>query len=160
MVEVAPPGAMAHRNEMGTTPPTLARSAQIILACALSLGCAPKHRPAAQPFEASSEARVDEIVKWETELTEDMPGLVGAFADRAQHYGCDILKYDPQAVVASCNGVPIAMAKSSRMVSVGCRGVTLEECRALFRRVVEAKGTDEGTTPPPATPPPPPGTSI
>ena len=117
--------------------------------------------------EPTAEGRVDEIVKWDTELAEDMPGLVIAFINRAQHYGCEIHRSEPEAAVATCDGVRIAMAKSSKMVSVGCRGVTLEECRALFKRVVESQGdtmgpppgTSPSTAPPPSGPPPG-GTSI
>lgn len=135
-----------------------------VLACAtLSFGCARKHRRPVAHGDPPV-ARVDEVVKWDAELSEDSPGLVAAFVDRAQHYGCEILKHDDDAAVASCDGVKIAMAKSSRIVSVGCRGVTLEECRALFRRVVESRDAEGTSPPPPAAPPPseppPVGTSI
>ena len=150
-------------------PRTLARGALVLASAALLFGCGRKHRGAAHPYEAASEsgeARVDEIVKWDTELTEDMPGLIPAFVHRAHDYGCEIHKNDVEAAVATCDGVRIAMARSARVVSIGCKGVTLEECRALFRRVVESKPTgEEPSAPPPApsAPPPPPptgGTSI
>lgn len=134
----------------------------IVLACATFLfGCARKHRRSVA-HGAEPAVRVDEVVKWDAVLSEDSPGLVAAFVDRAQRYGCAILKHDPDAAVASCDGIKIAMAKSSLVVSVGCRGVTLEECRALFRRVVETKGAAE-PAPAPAPPPteqPSGGTSI
>jgi hypothetical protein len=147
-------------------PRTLARGALVLAFTALLFGCGRKHRSArhAPDFEGASSdgaARVDEIVKWDTELTEDMPGLVGAFVNRAHDYGCEINKTEPEAAVATCDGVKIAMAKSNRVVSVGCRGVTLDECKSLFRRVVETK-PGNGEPPPAAAPPPPPptGTSI
>ena len=130
-----------------------------LVACAaLSFGCARKHRKPADHAGAPV-ARIEEVVKWDAVLSEDSPGLVAAFVDRAQHYGCAIHKQDPDAAVATCDGIKIAMAKSSRVVSVGCRGVTLDECRALFRRVVTSREAD-GTSAPPTTMPPDPGTSI
>ncbi len=138
--------------------------ALIVLGCAtLSFACARNRRTEvahAEPEVAT--VRVDEIVKWDAELNEDAPGLVGEFVNRAEHYGCEILEREPDAAVASCDGVKIGMAKSSRIVSVGCRGVTLDECRALFRRVVETREADGPSAPPAAAPPPPQptGTSI
>jgi hypothetical protein len=154
---------------------SLARPLFALSCCLAIVGCHRKQRgpahagpAAALETESGGEAQVDEIVKWDTELTEDLPGLVPAFVYRAHAYGCAIHRSDPEAAVATCDGVRIAMAKSARMVSVGCKGVTLEECQALFRRVVETKGAPAapppGTMPPPPTKPQPPpsegGTSI
>jgi hypothetical protein len=143
---------------------SLARPVLVLSCCVAMLGChrkqrSPAHGGPGAALEPGSggEAQVDEIVKWDTELTEDLPGLVPAFVYRAHAYGCAIHRSDPEAAVATCDGVRIAMAKSARVVSVGCKGVTLEECQALFRRVVETKGAP--AAPPPGTMPPPPPTT-
>jgi len=142
--------------------PTIARAA-LVLGCVTSVVACHRSRKGVthggggavvEPTEGGDPGtRVDEIVKWDTTLSEDMPGLVPAFVNRAHQYGCAIHRAEPDAAVATCDGVRIAMAKSNLTVSVGCRGVTLEECRALFKRVVETSGA---TPPPPGAPSAPP----
>lgn len=80
----------------------------------------------------------DDVVGWTTELDNDAPTLLPYFSGKAETYGCKTTKNEANAVVEKCPEGPIIMLKEGRKVTVGCKGMSLPECRGLFKRISEA----------------------
>ena len=80
----------------------------------------------------------DDVVGWNTQLDSDAPTLVAYFSQKAESYGCQTGKRTEDTVVEKCPEGPIVMLKEGRKVTIGCKGITLQECRGLFKRISEA----------------------
>jgi hypothetical protein len=80
----------------------------------------------------------DDVVGWTTELDSDAPTLLSYFSGKAESYGCKTAKHEANAVVEKCPEGPIIMLKEGRKVTVGCKSMSLAECRGLFKRISEA----------------------
>lgn len=101
---------------------------------------ATKHRARGDDTQGDDAA---DIVHFEQDLDEDAPGLLAEFEKRAQRYGCETaIKEDN--VVARCPDGPIVMVKQGLHVTVGCKGISLGECKQLFKHIVDDKGEQGG----------------
>ncbi len=80
----------------------------------------------------------DDVVGWTTDLDSDAPTLVSYFSGKAESYGCQTAKREATSVVEKCPEGPIVMLKEGRKVTIGCKGMSLPECRGLFKRISEA----------------------
>ncbi len=107
----------------------------------------PQRLPALHERDDADPSQPSGVVHWEAKLTEEAPGLLDEFARRASRYGCET-RADDDWVLARCAEAPIKMIKRGRTVSVACRGVSLQDCRDLFGRIVDvAKETPGGQGP-------------
>ncbi len=88
-------------------------------------GAAPKSAPG------------DDVVGWQTDLEKDAP-LLEYFARKAEAYGCKTVKSTDEGVAEQCHEGPIIMLKKGLRVTVGCKAMSLEDCRGLFQRITEA----------------------
>jgi hypothetical protein len=80
----------------------------------------------------------DDVVGWTTDLDSDAPTLVSYFSGKAESYGCQTAKREANSVVEKCPEGPIVMLKEGRKVTIGCKSMSLAECRGLFKRISEA----------------------
>jgi hypothetical protein len=119
----------------------------VVGALAVSLaasGCGSSnhHRRARERPEQTEEGNDDDakdIVYFEHDLDEDDPAILNEFEGRAQAYGCETAR-KPQNVVAKCPEGPIVLVKQELHLTIGCKGISLGECKELFKHIVEAKG--------------------
>lgn len=88
----------------------------------------------AKPAEDDSD-----IVYFEQDLDEDAPAILSEFERRAQRYGCETTT-KPGNVVAKCSEGPIVMVKQGLHITVGCKAITLDECKQLFKHIADTKG--------------------
>lgn len=79
----------------------------------------------------------DDIVGWSTELDAPAPTLVRHFAEKAESYGCQAVRRRSESVVLKCPEAPMVMLHEGLKVTIGCKGIPLDECRSLFRRISE-----------------------
>lgn len=84
-----------------------------------------------------------DIVYFEQDLDEDAPGILAEFERRAQRYGCETSS-KPGNVVAKCSEGPIVMVKQGMHITVGCKAITLDECKQLFKHIADTKGGGSG----------------
>lgn len=84
-----------------------------------------------------------EVVGWSRELKEDSAEVLPAFALLAREAGCAVASEDADSVVVSCPEGPIAMVKEGLKVTIGCQGITLEACEALFERIATADDPED-----------------
>ncbi|GAC1351351.1 MAG: hypothetical protein NVSMB1_03520 [Polyangiales bacterium] len=102
----------------------------LLLVSLSPFACAPR----AQPLP-SVKADSD-VVSWSNRLKDDGPALLDAFELKAQAHGCRTLpKQD--AVVVLCREGSIVMMKEHRIVTIGCKGLTLAACHQLFAHIVD-----------------------
>jgi hypothetical protein len=80
-----------------------------------------------------------DIVYFEQDLDEDAPGILSEFERRAQRYGCETAT-KPGNVVAKCSEGPIVMVKQGLHITIGCKAITLDECKQLFKHIADTKG--------------------
>jgi hypothetical protein len=80
-----------------------------------------------------------DIVYFEQDLDEDAPGILSEFEKRAGRYGCETAN-KPNNVVAKCPEGPIVMVKQGLHITVGCKGITLDSCKLLFKHIADTKG--------------------
>lgn len=80
-----------------------------------------------------------DIVYFEQDLDEDAPGILSEFEKRAERYGCETAN-KPNNVVAKCPEGPIVMVKQGLHITVGCKGITLDSCKLLFKHIADTKG--------------------
>ncbi len=99
-----------------------------------------KHRARGDDAQGDDDA---DIVHFEQDLDEDAPGLLGEFEKRAQRYGCETATKEDN-VLARCPDGPIVMVKQGLHVTVGCKGISLAECKQLFKHIVDNKGDKGG----------------
>lgn len=116
---------------------------------AREVGAAPRPAPAREPPAATSpaagtitQAPADdegdgEVVGWTTELDAAAPTLVAYFEEKAQSYGCRTVRRRSESLVLRCPEAPMVMLRDGLKVTVGCKGIPLDECRSLFRRISE-----------------------
>ena len=76
-----------------------------------------------------------DIVTWSKTMDKDSQ-LLPAFESQAQKAGCQTNTKD-NAVVAKCNEGPIVMLQEGRKITIGCKGISLQECQGLFKRIVD-----------------------
>lgn len=81
----------------------------------------------------------NDVVTFSDHLDKDAPQLVDLWEDRAQKAGCtNIQRRSAGVVVAKCGGVPIVLVKQGLDVTIGCKSITLPECKQLASDVVSA----------------------
>ncbi|MBS2019909.1 MAG: hypothetical protein JST00_44005 [Deltaproteobacteria bacterium] len=89
----------------------------------------------------------NDVVTFSDRLDKDAPQLVDFWEDRVQKAGCtNIQRRSADVVVAKCGGVPIVLVKSGLDVTVGCKSITLPECKQLFRDVANAGKASGGAS--------------
>lgn len=105
----------------------------------LGLGAAGCHKPNANVGMEGAD-----VVTFSDRLDKDAPQLVDYWEDRVNKVGCtNIQRKTADIVVAKCAGVPIVLVKQGLDVTIGCKSISLPECKQLAREVA---GTSKGTS--------------
>jgi hypothetical protein len=93
--------------------------------------------------EGSGGSQDGDVVSWNHDFDKDVPTILDDFEQAARNYGCKT-SHDGEAVLAQCSEGPIAMARTGRRVTIGCKGITLDACHVLYSHIVDAAGSGGG----------------
>ncbi len=111
--------------------------AGLALGLGLACGCTPKQAEEPTTLSSSSELSSEDVVGWKINLSEDAQ-VVPALVEGARRAGCDAREQKPDQMVAVCPGAALAVVQQGRQVLVGCQKVSLDDCRTVFSRILEA----------------------
>lgn len=99
--------------------------------------CRQPHSPPEDP-DAEDDCE-DEPNGWSVRIERELPGLVDAFVDHAEAYGCAVKRLGADDALATCTDMKVLFRKRGMHVHVRCNGgVTRERCRATFDAIVAA----------------------
>jgi hypothetical protein len=86
---------------------------------------------------SGSSSSSDEVVGWKVTLDSDTP-VVPALTTGAQNAGCQASNPGPGKLVARCQDGAVAIIQEGREVLIGCQYITIDQCRAIFNRILDA----------------------
>ncbi len=86
-----------------------------------------------------------DVVTFSDYLDHDAPQIVDNWQARVVKVGCtNIERRTENLVVARCAGVPIAFVKQGLEITIGCKSVSLPECKRLASEIAKSGSSNGG----------------